>query len=173
VRSRAKLAIICTTAKGAAMGTTGLTGELEDAGVDYELLPHAHTDSAADEAKALGVTLGEVGKTLVLATPGGYVRAVLPASERLDLHKVRDLLGAGKRVRLAGEEELARDYPEFELGAVPPLGGPRRDRVLVDRRLAARESLVLEAGSHEQSIRLRAADLVRLAEAEVVDICVE
>ena len=155
------------------METTGLRGELEDAGVDYELLPHEHTESAADEAKALGVTLEEVGKTIVLATPAGYVRAVLPASGRLDLHKVRDLLGAGKRVRLAGEEELARDYAEFELGAVSPFGGARRDRVLLDRRLAARESLVLEAGSHEQSIRLRTADLVRLAAAEVVDICTD
>ena len=155
------------------METTGLTRELEDAGVDYELLPHAHTERARDEAEALGVALGEVGKTLVLTTPGGYVRAVLPASERLDLHKVRGLLGGGKRIHLADEEALARDYPEFELGAVPPLGGARRDRVLIDQRLAARESLVLEAGSHEQSIRLRTADLVRLTEAEVADICAE
>jgi prolyl-tRNA editing enzyme YbaK/EbsC (Cys-tRNA(Pro) deacylase) len=32
---------------------------------------------------------------------------------------------------------------------------------------------VLEAGSHERSVRLKAADLVRLTKAQVADICRE
>ena len=84
------------------------------------------------------------------------------------------MLGVGKKkIHLASEEDLARDYPEFDLGAVPPFGGARRDPVLVDRRVAERDSVVLEAGSHDESIRLRTDDLVRVAEAEVVDICSE
>ncbi len=149
-----------------------LTGVLDKAGVSYELLPHAHTERAADEAEALGVAPTEVGKTLVLTTPSGYVRAVLPASERLDFRKVGELLGVGrKRIHLSTEDDLARDYPEFDLGAVPPLGGGRRDRVILDRRLAERESVVVEAGSHDESVRIPAADLVRVTDAEVADIC--
>ena len=62
--------------------------------------------------------------------PTGYARAVLPASERLDLRKLGDFARrpASKKVHLASEEALARDYPEFELGAVPPLGGSRATR---------------------------------------------
>jgi Ala-tRNA(Pro) deacylase len=101
------------------------------------------------------------------------VRAVLAASERIDLHKVAAVLGlSGKQVHLASEGDLARSYPDFELGAVPPLGG-REDRVIVDERLAGRDSLVLEAGAHDRSVRLKAADLVRLTEAQVADICKE
>jgi Ala-tRNA(Pro) deacylase len=145
-------------------------GFLDQAGVDYEVLEHAHTERAADEAAALGVAPEEVAKTLVLTTPEGNVRAVLPASERVDLRKVGDLVGvSGKKVQLASEEDLARDYPEFELGAVPPFGG-RADRVIVDQRLAERDSLVLEAGSHERSVRMKAADLVRMTSAQVADI---
>jgi prolyl-tRNA editing enzyme YbaK/EbsC (Cys-tRNA(Pro) deacylase) len=44
------------------------------------------------------------------------------------------------------------------------------DRVLVDSGLAERESVVLEAGTHEQSLRLRTADLVALCEADVADL---
>jgi hypothetical protein len=33
---------------------------------------------------------------------------------------------------LASEDELARAYPEYDLGAVPPFGGASHDRVLVD-----------------------------------------
>jgi Ala-tRNA(Pro) deacylase len=149
---------------------TDVTTFLDEAGVQYEVLQHEHTERAADEAAALGVAPEEVAKTLVLSTPEGNVRAVLQASERIDLHKVGELLGAsGKKVRLASEEDLGRDYGDFELGAVPPFGG-REDRVIVDERLAARDSVVLEAGSHDRSVRLKAADLVRLTSAQVADI---
>jgi Ala-tRNA(Pro) deacylase len=142
---------------------------LHEAGVEYELLPHAHTETAAAEAEALGLDPQDVAKTLVVSTPGGYVRAVLQASERLDLHKLRDHLEGGKRIHLASEEDLERDYPDFELGAVPPFGGDKNP-VLVDSRLAEREQVVLEAGSHEQSVRMRTAHLLELTQAQVVDL---
>jgi Ala-tRNA(Pro) deacylase len=147
-----------------------LTRVLSEEGAQYELLPHARTETALDEAKALGVDPAEVGKTLVLRAPEGYVRAVIPANCRLDVGKLWELVGDGK-VHLAAEDDLRRDYPEFELGAVPPVGGDRRDRVLVDRQIADRESVVVEAGSHERSVRISTAELLRIAEAEVVDIC--
>jgi Ala-tRNA(Pro) deacylase len=154
------------------VATEDLTRVLEEAGAAYELLPHAHTESALDEAAALGLSPDDVAKTLVLKTPGGYLRAVVPASCRLDERKVRDITGGGKKhVHLASEDDLRRDYPDFELGAVPPVGGARRDEVIVDRRVAARGAVVIEAGSHEQSVRIAADDLVRAAGAEVADIC--
>jgi Ala-tRNA(Pro) deacylase len=148
-----------------------VTAFLEKAGVDFDLFEHARTERAADEAAALGIGSEEVAKTLVLVAPGGNLRAVLAASERIDLHKVAAVLGvAGKKVRLAGEDELARTYPDFELGAVPPFGGPT-DEVIVDERLAARDSVVLESGSHDRSLRLKTADLVSVTGAQVADIC--
>jgi Ala-tRNA(Pro) deacylase len=147
-----------------------VTRFLDEAGVDFDVLEHAHTERAADEAAALGVALDEVAKTLVLVTPGGNVRAVLAASERIDVRKVAEVLGVGgKNVHLAREDDLARDYPGFELGAVPPFGGPE-DQVVLDERLAERDSVVLEAGTHERSVRVKAADLVRLTRAQVADI---
>ena len=150
-----------------------LTRFLEEAGVDFDVLEHAHTERAADEAAALGVAPEEVAKTLVLATPKGNVRAVLPSSERLDLHKVAGVLEvSGKQVHLLSEDDLARDYADFELGAVPPFGR-QKDPVIVDTRLTDRDSVVLEAGTHEQSVRMKAADLLRLTKARVADISKE
>ena len=108
---------------------------------------------------------------VVLVTSNGYVRAVLPASERLDLHKARRLLG-DTTTRLATEAELALAYPTFELGAVPPIGGPVGDRVVVDKQLAFVDSVVFEAGTHSESVRLKTTDLLVLAEAEIADLCV-
>jgi Ala-tRNA(Pro) deacylase len=156
------------------VATEDATRVLDEAGVNYEVLPHARTESAAAEAKALGVSAGDVAKTLVVKTPDGYVRTVMPASKRLDLHKLREARGGSKTtVQLASETDLARDYAEFELGAVPPIGGGRRDPVVVDSQLARRDSVVLEAGSHEESIRMLVPDLLRVSAAEIADICQE
>jgi Ala-tRNA(Pro) deacylase len=139
------------------VATEDLTRALDEAGAAYELLPHAHTESALGEAEALGLSPDDVAKTLIVKT-----------------RKVRDLTGGSKKnVYLASEDDLRRDYPNFDLGAVPPVGGARRDPVLVDSRVTARGSVVLEAGSHEQSVRIATSDLMRAAGAEVADICKE
>jgi Ala-tRNA(Pro) deacylase len=100
--------------------------KLRDEHVVYDLIRHEQTESAAAEAAATGLPEVEVGKTVVLAGAHGFVRAVLPASARLDLHKLRGVVGCGSAVRLATEVELLTAYPMFELGAVPPFGGARR-----------------------------------------------
>src|SRR5207253_323515 len=92
-------------------------------------------------------------------------------SDRLDLEKARQTLNTSE-VELATEETLVGAYPEFELGAVPPMGGAY-DRVLVDRRLFESTFIVLDAGTHDESVRLRTGDLLSVAEAEVADLALE
>jgi prolyl-tRNA editing enzyme YbaK/EbsC (Cys-tRNA(Pro) deacylase) len=43
--------------------------------------------------------------------------------------------------------------------------------VLVDRRVCENDQVVLEAGTHEQSLRIKTADLLVLNHARVADIC--
>ena len=145
---------------------------LAESGIGYELIAHPHTETARAEARAVGVMPDEVAKTVIVRTTGGYTRVVVPASERVAISKVRSLLELDHETRLATETELAAAYPEFELGAVPPVGGPEGDMVVIDRRLAERESLIFEAGSHEESVRVGTEELVRLADARIGDVCV-
>jgi Ala-tRNA(Pro) deacylase len=159
------------SAAHATIAAHGLIDYLEREGVEYELLRHTRTETAGDEAVALGVDPHEVAKTIVLRTSRGYLRAVIPATERLDIHKTRRLLDLHEVPHLVGEHELAAAYPSFELGAVPPVGGSHGDRVVVDRRLADLDEMVLEAGSHSESVRIGTTDLLVLAQAEIGDLC--
>jgi Ala-tRNA(Pro) deacylase len=152
--------------------SNALIDALQEQHIDYELIPHRRTQSAAAEARAIGVDPGHVAKTLVLATGAGFVRAVLSASERIDFRKVKAVLGSGD-VHLASEQVLAGAYPQFELGAIPPVGGPGHDLVLMDERLRDTESVVFEAGTHEHSVRVKTADLVSVAGARIADICAD
>lgn len=146
--------------------------ELERKHIPYELLPHAPTKTAAAEAHALHLPLGEVAKTLVLATPRGYVRALVPASRRLDPDKVANVLGVAE-AWLVPESELVGAYPEFELGAVPPVSGPAHDEVVVDESFREHPWIVFEAGRHDESVRVRFGDLLAATSAVVADISLE
>jgi prolyl-tRNA editing enzyme YbaK/EbsC (Cys-tRNA(Pro) deacylase) len=92
---------------------------------------HRRVLTSVDEARALGIEVGEVLKTLAVRTGSGYALVVIPASRRLDLHLAREALG-DNRARLASEEELGRDFPDYELGALPPLGALLDAPVYVD-----------------------------------------
>ena len=156
------------------MAAPALTDALDAAGVEYEVIPHSHTETAADEARALGLPLDGVAKTLVVETPQGNVRAVLPASERMSTAKLAEVLDERRKsIHLAPEESLRSEYAEFEYGAVPPIGGAHRDRVIVDTHVAGQDSVVLEAGSHDDSIRIATQDLIKITEAEVAEICAD
>lgn len=157
------------TGAKASAPTSALASMLESNHVSYELIPHRRTQTAAAEARAVGVEPEHVAKTLVLVTDAGFVRAVLPASERVDLHKVG--IALEREATLASEQMLAGAYPEFELGAVPPVGGAHADPVLVDSRIRDAGAVVFEAGAHDQSLRMDAHDLVSVAQARVLDIC--
>lgn len=147
---------------------SALVDVLRRSDVEFELLPHRRALNATSEARALGVLPQMTAKTVVVRAEGGCVRAVVPASRRLSLEKIGELLGA--EAALLTEPELDGSYTQFELGAVPPFGGPEGDQVVVDRALSECDSIVLAAGAHDTSLRLRPRDLVAVAHAQVADI---
>jgi Ala-tRNA(Pro) deacylase len=149
-----------------------LLDELDAAAIPYELIPHRHTDTALEEAEAVGVEAFRVAKTIVLTTPDGFVRAVVPACERLDMRKVRDLLGTS-HVELTNADVLAGLYPEYEPGAVPPFPGTSGDSVIVDGRLDKSQFVVIAAGTHDQSVSVKMSDLVAATNALLCDLCEE
>jgi Ala-tRNA(Pro) deacylase len=139
--------------------------------VAYELVEHPATFAAAEEAKATGVEPREAAKTLALHDRGGYRLAVIPASRQLDLHRTREALGATGHLRLASEEEMRREFPAFEVGALPPFGPLLPAPEVVDIRLLYLPKLVCSAGDHRHSLSVDPRDLVRVTEPLVADIC--
>ena len=131
---------------------------LRSADVEFELLPHRRTTSAAAEARALGVLAQAVAKTVIaLDEEGVCIRAVVPASGHLSISKLADAVSA----------------KTVELGAVPPFGGPAGDRVVVDYTLTRLDHLVFDGGAHDTSLRVRTEDLITMTKAQVADIAAD
>src|SRR5262249_61854755 len=114
-------------------GVDGVVDTLQGWRVEFELLPHRRTTSAEAEARALGLLPQATAKTVVARVDGGCVRAVVPASERLSLTKLGELLGG--QPELLTEAELDGAYPTFELGAVQTFGETAEDPVVIEPTL--------------------------------------
>lgn len=143
---------------------------LDDQGSQYEIVTHRETMSSGEEARAVGVVAGHVAKTLVIRRKGGGdVLAVVPASERLDLHKLRDVIG-DNHARLASEDEMGSDFPQYELGAVPPLGELFGADVILDQRLEESDEILFAGGTHSDSVKMRGEDFLKLVHPQVADL---
>jgi Ala-tRNA(Pro) deacylase len=133
---------------------------LHERGVRFDVCIHPRALSGIEEARAIGVEADEVLKTLVLDTARGHVLLVLPASRRIDMRRVRAAVG-DSHAKLATEEEVARDYPDFELAAIPPLGSMIGQPVFVDATVLEHETVIFAAGSQTESLMARTEDLFR------------
>ena len=95
------------------------------------------------------------------------------ASRQGDLAKAREMLGAGRSLRLATEEEIGRDFRPFEVGAIPPFGPLHGIPQVVDERLLDQDRVLCNAGDHAHGVLLQPGEMVRIAEARVGDLCEE
>jgi Ala-tRNA(Pro) deacylase len=154
-----------------ATGIDAVTDWLATKRIHYRLVEHDPTYSASSEAQVAGYAPEQSAKTVVLRDHEAFRLAVIPASSRLDLHKLRDLLDAGKSLRLATEEEMASELPAFEVGAVPPFGPMLPAPEVVDRRLLTYNRVLCSGGDHRHSLLIDSEDLVRVAGATVADVC--
>ncbi|MFT5223663.1 MAG: Ala-tRNA(Pro) deacylase [Glaciecola sp.] len=130
-----------------------VTDYLRQRGIDFELLSHPPTHSAREEARALGLSPLEVLKVLVLDFSEGHALAIIPSHRRLDLARARTLLG-DRHTHLASEQEMARDLPEFELGAVPALPNLTHLPILIDPEVFRHTRVTFSAGVQHESVRL-------------------
>ena len=66
-----------------------------------------------------------------------------------------------RHVRLAAEQELLRDFPGIELGALPPLGSLLGAPLYVDQEVLQHETVVFAAGSQTESVQVKTAGLLQ------------
>jgi Ala-tRNA(Pro) deacylase len=152
-------------------GLQAVTGYLERQGVPFEIVEHERTETAADEARAAGMPADDVAKTVVLRDDGGYRLAVIPASRRLDMSKLREVLGETQGLRFVTEDEMAADFGAFEVGALPPFAPMVEAVELMDERLLDHDRVLCGGGDHQHGVLLDPLDLVRAGQARVADLC--
>jgi prolyl-tRNA editing enzyme YbaK/EbsC (Cys-tRNA(Pro) deacylase) len=142
---------------------------LRDAGADARIEEFSSgTPTAVDAAAAVGCTVDQIVKSLVLIAGGKPVVALVPGDRRGDPTKIARAAGASD-ARIAKADEVA-DATGFPPGGVAPFPLPRVDTVLMERTLLRHRLVWAGAGSSSHVVGLPPAELGRLARARPFDI---
>lgn len=125
--------------------------------VPFTRLPHRPAYTANRVAQTLHVPGQEMAKSVLVRTPHGHVLAVLPATHRVDLDRLRLDLDE-REAELATESEMEQLFQDCERGAIPPFGSLYQLTTVVDESLTADDEIVFESQNHEEAIRMAYRD---------------
>ncbi|MCX6907243.1 MAG: YbaK/EbsC family protein [Verrucomicrobia bacterium] len=141
---------------------------LKQQGVRYEVLHHACAFTAQRVAQAEHIPGKMQAKVVMLRSGGQFYMAVLPAVAHLDVGAFTRV--AGKPCKLATEAEFKHLFPDCEIGAMPPLGSFYMLPVYADDLLEEDDEIVMQAGTHTESVKLAWDDYLRLERPTLVQI---
>ncbi len=142
---------------------------LEDAAVPYSFQHHRTVFTSQEVAQTEHIPGRMMAKPVIVSADGALTMVVLPATEKLDLGKTTEALHA-KEARLASEEEFRRAFPDCETGAMPVFGNLYNIPVLIDRCLSENESIVCQAGTHADTVRVRYVDFIHMVQPDIAEL---
>jgi len=126
------------------------------------------TKTAADAATAIGVTVGQIVKSLVFGVDNEIVMALVSGSNQLDEKKLALAAGGSKCARV--DADAVREATGYPIGGVPPFGHSTQLRVFVDPDLLQYDEVWAAAGTWNDNFGAAPADIVRVAGGVVTDL---
>jgi Cys-tRNA(Pro) deacylase len=126
------------------------------------------TKTAADAAAAIGVTVGQIVKSLVFGVDGEIVMALVSGSNQLDEKKLALAAGGAKCARV--DADAVREATGFPIGGVPPFGHSTQLRVFVDPDLLQYDEVWAAAGTWNDNFGAAPADIVRVSGGVVTNL---
>jgi Ala-tRNA(Pro) deacylase len=141
--------------------------------VEYEIHAHSPTFTASATAKAEGIDPRTFAKVVGVASQDGrHHLVVLAATDHLDLHKARRVIGADD-VRLLTEGELAAIAPDCQAGALPAVGALFGLATYADYAVRDDAVISFNAGSHSYSVRVERPNWERACGVVYGDLALE
>lgn len=128
------------------------------------------TSTSELAAKALGVEVGQIAKSIVLKSKKGFFMVVAAGDVRLDAKKLKDLVGG--KVRMANPEEVlkATGYP---IGGVCPFLLPNGLPIYADVSLQRYDVVYAAAGTANSALPITYEQLLKITGASPCDVADE
>ena len=137
-----------------------LQNYIETEGIDYDTVPHHRTATTSQTAEAAHVPGNRLAKSVVVHHETGYVLAVVPATHRVELSTLQDVMN--RRLGLASEEEVSSLFSDCDIGAVPPIGSAYGVPVILDESLDKANDVYFEGGDHRTLVHMSGASFRNL-----------
>jgi Ala-tRNA(Pro) deacylase len=154
------------TAASSGITTMRVSQFLSDQQITFEEMVHPPAFTSQKLARFLHISGRWVMKSILLKGSHGFLLAVLPAPQLIDLPRLSAHFGGP--VRLATVAELTEHFPDCEWGAVMPFGQLYGLRTILEATIPFDATIVFEAQRHALAIRMQCRDFVMLEHPERV-----
>ncbi len=154
------------------METDAVTGQLDELGLSYEVVPcDPDLADTAEFCTAYGYAMEDSANAIVVAgkaDPTVFVMCLVLANTRLDVNKVvRKKLGVRKCSFASADQ--TRDITGMEIGGVTPFGSTTALPLWIDSRVMEREKLIIGGGSRDRKLLVPPQTLAGHPGAETVE----
>jgi Ala-tRNA(Pro) deacylase len=141
--------------------TKKLSNFLEKKHFNYAHIEHSKAITATALAAKLRCPPGCLAKNVLVKIDGKLFMALLPASEKIDLHALKDETKA-HHVHLVSEKELKESFPDCDLGAVSAFGNYYDHKVIISDHLLHSEKIYFHGGTYTDAIMCRTDEFLKL-----------
>jgi prolyl-tRNA editing enzyme YbaK/EbsC (Cys-tRNA(Pro) deacylase) len=125
------------------------------------------TRTAQDAANAVGCTVAQIAKSIVLRAGERVVLVIASGANRVDVTKISAALGQPAK---PADGRWVRDTTGFAIGGVSPVGHEPAPRIFIDTDLMPLDPIWAPASSPRHVFRTTPAELVRMTGGNVVDV---
>lgn len=145
---------------------------LDSHNAKYAVSTHHTAYTAREVASVEHLPAREVAKVVMVFGDGKYHMIVIPANRLVDFQEVRHTLGLSQ-ARLATENELAKLFPDCELGAMPPIGPMYGLPIYLDSSLLDEDMIAFNAGTHRDVVHMKTEDYRNMVQPTMVSLARE
>lgn len=145
-----------------------LKSYLDNEHIQYEVAEHPLSYTASETAANQHVPGKQMVKSVIIKSKDKFIMCVLPAIHLIDFDKLKKAIGS-KDIKLADEDEIAKLFPDYDVGAEPPFGQLAGLTVYADAALEDDEDIVFNAGTHTEVIRMKFEDYKQLVKPTIAE----
>jgi len=136
-----------------------------DRGVEIEIRRFpASTRTAQDAAREIGVSVGEIVKSLVFVADGRPIVVLCCGDRRVSEERLREVVSASGVRRTTADE--AKHFTGYAIGGVPPFAHETPCETVIDEDMSRFEMVWAAAGLPDAVFAVSVADLRRLSNAK-------
>ena len=152
--------------------TTPATQVLIKAGISFTLAHYEYDPNAErvglQAAEAMGVSPGEVFKTLMAELDGKPICAIVPSDEEVNMKKLAAALG-GKSAHMMKPADAER-LTGYKVGGISALGQRKIVPTALDEMAQLYDEIFLNGGQRGLQIRIKPTDLITALDCVVAEL---
>ena len=128
------------------------------------------TPTVESAAQAVGTDPEHIVKSVLFSLKDQHVLAITSGLRIIERRAIAERYEIGrKRVKLA-HPEVVLEVTGYPVGTVPPFGHKNPLTVLVDPRVLEMQEIYAGGGAYNALVRLNPEDIVRITQADILDL---